>query len=102
MKSLKIPRLIIEDYPNLNEIDASDCKLDNLIIRNCPNLIKLNVCRNNLTSLEFIKDLEKLLNLEINGNEEISSGLKYLPNNLNKFTYKGTKLFKLLESHNQD
>ena len=94
--------LIIEDYPNLNEIDASDCKLDNLIIRNCPNLIKLNVCRNNLTSLEFIKDLEKLLNLEINGNEEISSGLKYLPNSLNKFTYKGTKLFKLLESHNQD
>jgi len=49
------------------------------VIENCPQIKKLNIRQNNLTNLEFIKDLERLEELEIDGNPKIISGLEYLP-----------------------
>ena len=47
-----------------------------LVINDCPQLEKLNVRKNLLTSLEFLKNPESLKDLEINGNTELVEILK--------------------------
>jgi hypothetical protein len=44
--------LIIQDYPNLQEIDLPNQELTSLIISNCPKLEKINVWNNQLVKLE--------------------------------------------------
>jgi len=72
------------------------------VIENCPQIRKLNVRSNLFTSLEFVKDLDKLEELEINGNEEINSGLQHLPNSLEKFSCENTKLTSALKPYQGD
>ncbi|MEG7978939.1 MAG: hypothetical protein NY202_03390 [Mollicutes bacterium UO1] len=45
--------LLIQDYPNLEEIDLANHELTNLTISNCPNLKEINVRHNQLTKLEL-------------------------------------------------
>ena len=43
---------------------------------NCPNIEKLNVRKNNLTSLEFMVNLRNLIKLDIKGNLKLDEILK--------------------------
>src|SRR5438552_1153219 len=45
--------MIIQDYPNLEEINLKNHELTTLTIINCPQLKKINVRNNQLTKLEF-------------------------------------------------
>jgi len=45
--------LIIQDYPQLEEIELPNHELTSLTIINCPNLKEINVRHNNLTKLEL-------------------------------------------------
>nr|CAG8443473.1 13420_t:CDS:2 [Entrophospora candida] len=65
-------QLVIEDYPELELLYLQN-------IKNVDKIEKLKVRKNLLTNLEFIKDLENLETLEIDGNPKIVSGLEYLP-----------------------
>jgi len=47
-----------------------------LEIENCLQIKKLNVRRNSLTNLEFLKNLENLEELEIDGNDKLSEILE--------------------------
>jgi len=62
------------------------------LIENCSQIKKLNVRSNLLTSLEFLKDLENLEELEIDGNAEIDPEPEYLCKNLKVFTCENTAL----------
>jgi len=86
-------QLVIEDYPELEELYLNDnesinkivlrnlaklkeckiwkCNTEELIIENCPQIKKLDVHNNSLTNLEFIKDLVDLEELKIDGNAEL-------------------------------
>ena len=48
--------LIVQDYPNLEEISLPNHELTSLIIINCPNLKEINVRNNQLTKLEISGD----------------------------------------------
>lgn len=78
--------------PWLQECTIQGCGTKDLTIENCPQLKSLNVQNNALTSLEFLKGLEDLEELEIDDNIEISSGSEHLPKNLKSFSYKNTNL----------
>src|SRR2546421_11459889 len=58
---------IIQDYPNLEEIDLSNHELTSLTILNCPQLKEINVRNNQLTKLEL--DSPELTELFAGGNE---------------------------------
>ncbi|MCE8159264.1 MAG: protein kinase [Candidatus Moeniiplasma glomeromycotorum] len=83
--------LVIQNFPQLVEINCSSCQLTKLIIKNCPQLEEVNCCNNKLieleisscpnisrlicfdnqlTNLNFLNDLdpEKLTRLELNNN----------------------------------
>jgi Leucine-rich repeat (LRR) protein len=47
-----------------------------LVIVNCPQITKLNIRGNLLTSLEFMKSLDDLEELEIEGNTKLVEILK--------------------------
>ncbi|CFW92970.1 Leucine-rich repeat protein protein of unknown function [endosymbiont DhMRE of Dentiscutata heterogama] len=55
--------LIIQDYPNLQEINLPNQELTSLIINNCPNLKRINVRNNQLSRLEFSQtpEIEQLI-----------------------------------------
>ncbi|CAG8612026.1 16107_t:CDS:2 [Cetraspora pellucida] len=67
-------QLIIEDYPELEKLYLNDN--EELVIENCPQINKLDVHNNSLTSLEFIKDLESLEELKLDGNIELNKILE--------------------------
>ncbi|WNE40853.1 MAG: Serine/threonine-protein kinase PknD [Mycoplasmataceae bacterium] len=100
-KEKDIEKLILKDLLSLEECFIKDCKIKELIIDSCPNIKTLHVQKNNLNSLEFLEKLTNLEDLNIDNNKELSfnCGLKYLPLNLNKFTYKGTKLEIILKDN---
>src|SRR5207249_1358827 len=45
--------LVIENYPNLEEISLPNHQLTSLTIINCPNLKQINIRNNQLTNLEI-------------------------------------------------
>jgi len=55
--------LIIQDYPNLEEISLPNHELTSLTITNCPNLKEINVRNNQLTKLEISSEnkIEKII-----------------------------------------
>jgi hypothetical protein len=59
--------LIIQDYPNLEEISLPNQELTTLTIINCPNLRQINVRQNKLTKLEL--DTPELIELIAGQNE---------------------------------
>src|SRR2546429_4778642 len=63
--------LIIQDYPNLEEITLSNHELTSLTVINCPNLKEVNVRHNQLTKLEISGDnkIEQI----IAGNNELTT-----------------------------
>lgn len=50
-----VGELIIQDYSNLKEINLFNHKLTSLTVINCPQLVKINVRKNNLTELAIEK-----------------------------------------------
>ena len=74
-----IDKVVLKNLPRLQECTIWDCGLKDLVIENCPQIEILNVRRNLLTSLEFLKGLDnvaKLEKLEVEGNPEISKILE--------------------------
>jgi len=98
----EIGRIALKNLPQLKECTIWDCGVQDLSIENCPQIRKLNIRQNNLTSLEFLKYLDNLENLEIDGNAKIISGLEYLPGNWGKFSYESTKLTEVLKLYGND
>jgi Leucine-rich repeat (LRR) protein len=86
----------------LEECRFYNCGLERLIIKNCPNLKSLSIINNLLINLEFLKGLNRLTTLEIDGNEQIIAGIEYFPDSLKEFSCEGTELFKTLEQHGGD
>ncbi|CAG8543714.1 6949_t:CDS:2 [Cetraspora pellucida] len=90
--------LVIENYPNLEKLYLQDvdniekitlknltqlqectiwnCSTKDLVIENCPQIRKINVRSNLLTSLEFLGNLEELEELEIDDLKKSREDLK--------------------------
>lgn len=66
-----IDKVTLKNLPQLQECTIWTCNTKELIIDNCPQIKTLNVRRNLLTSLEFLKDLGNLEELDIDGNNEL-------------------------------
>ncbi|CAG8438034.1 5992_t:CDS:10 [Scutellospora calospora] len=94
-EDFKERQIVIEDYPELEKLYLRDIKsidkvtLKNLpqlqeylVIENCPQIKKLNVRKNLLTSLEFLVSLENLKNLEIDEIQELIGKVKLNPQKL--------------------
>ena len=71
-----IEKITLKNLPQLQECTIWDCGVKELVISNCPNIETLNVRSNSLTSLEFLVNLRKLTELEIEGNPELIEILK--------------------------
>lgn len=71
-----IDKITLKNLPQLKECTIWDCGIKELVIENCPQLEKLNVRKNFLTSLEFLLNLRNLTELEIKGNLELTEILK--------------------------
>jgi len=56
----KVDKITLKDLPQLQELTICNCDTDDLIIKICPQIKKLNVSQNKLTRLEFVKGLNKL------------------------------------------
>jgi hypothetical protein len=67
-----IDKVVLKNLLKLKECIIWDCNVQSLVIENCPQLKKLIIYKNLLTSLEFIKDLESLEELEVNGNAKLT------------------------------
>src|ERR1043166_5559244 len=65
-----IEDLIIQDYPNLEQISLPNHELTSLTIANCPNLKEINVRNNQLTKLEIGENNQ--INELIAGHNEIN------------------------------
>lgn len=97
-----INKIVLKNLLQLQLCDIWNCELTDLVIDNCPQIKKLNVRQNLLTNLEFLKGLENLEKLEADNNAEISSGLEYLPDSLETFSYENTKLTEILNPYGND
>lgn len=97
-----ISKIILKNLPQLQECTIWNCGTQDLIIANCSQIKKLKVRSNLLTSLEFLKSLENLEELEIDGNTNIDSGLEHLPKTLKTFSYENTKLTEFLKLYKGD
>lgn len=97
----EIKKLTLRNLPLLEECFIKDCKTEELIIENCPQIKILYVQRNNLEDLSFLENLNNLEDLNIDENKKIdfNCGLKNLPLNLIEFSYKGTKLERILKDN---
>ena|ERR1700722_8748598 len=71
-----IDKVILRNLTQLQECTIWDCDMKELMIENCPQIKELKVRKNLLTSLEFIKDLENLESLELDGNDKLSKILE--------------------------
>lgn len=94
-----IDKIVLKNLPQLQKCTIWNCGTKDLVAENCPQLKTLNVRSNYLTNLEFVVDLEHLEELEIDGNSEIDSGLEYLPKNLEEFSCDGTKMAEVLKQN---
>ncbi|CAG8465129.1 11363_t:CDS:2 [Cetraspora pellucida] len=65
-----VDKVILKNLSQLQECTILDCGTKELVIENCSQIKKLSVRQNNLTSLEFLKDLNNLEALEIDGSNE--------------------------------
>jgi len=99
-----IDKVILRNLTQLQECTIWDCDMKELMIENCPQIKELKVRKNLLTSLEFIKDLENLESLELDGNDKLSKILepyeddwKAYQKDLQK-SNKDTNTLELLES----
>ena len=99
LKVNRINKISLKNLTHLRECTIQGCDTTELVIENCPQIKILNVKNNSLTSLNFLKGLENLEELELDGNDKIDfdSGLNYLPSSLDKFSYENTKLVEFLK-----
>lgn len=75
-----IDKVILRNLPQLQESIIWNCNTKDLVIENCPQIKKLNVCKNLLTNLEFLNDLNNLELLEVEGNSELNQLTNILKN----------------------
>jgi len=66
-----IDNITLRNLTKLQDCAIWNCNTKELIIENCPQIEKLNVLRNLLTNLEFIKDLKSLERLEMDSNDKM-------------------------------
>ena len=97
-----VDKVVLKNLTKLQECTIRGCNVKELIIENCSRTKKLNVRKNSLTNLKFLKGLDDLKELDLYGNTEIGNGLEYLPDSLEKFSYENTKLVELLKSYRGD
>jgi hypothetical protein len=84
-----IGKIILKNLPQLQECTIWECETRDLTIENCPQLKKLKVRKNLLTSLDFLKNLENLEEFDWFGNDKLVEILgPYNENNDNWRFYK--------------
>ncbi|KLL04557.1 MAG: hypothetical protein MRERV_18c014 [Mycoplasmataceae bacterium RV_VA103A] len=71
-----IDKVVLRNLPQLKECVVWDCNTRDLVIEDCPQLKKLVIYKNLLTNLEFLKDLNNLEELKIDGNAELTKVLE--------------------------
>ncbi|CAG8567080.1 1308_t:CDS:2 [Ambispora gerdemannii] len=92
-----VDKVVLKNLTKLQECTIRGCNVKELIIENCSRAKKLNVRKNSLTNLEFLKGLDDLKELDLYGNTGIDNGLEYLPNNLQEITqYNPCQLAKII------
>jgi Leucine-rich repeat (LRR) protein len=69
--------LIVNNCPQLSEINCHSNQLTSLEISDCPNISQLICSDNQLTNLDFLNNLnpEKLVHLQMGGNKECRQDL---------------------------
>ena len=71
-----IEKITLKNLEQLKECTIWGCETKDLVIENCPQIKKLNIRSNSLTSLEFLANLGNLKELELDGNTELIEILK--------------------------
>lgn len=96
--------LVVLNCPQLSEINCHANKLTNLEISSCPNLSQLICSGNQLANLNFLNNLdpEKLVHLQMNKNENCQQDLSILSKfvNLEYLDISDSSLFGSLEPLN--
>jgi DNA repair exonuclease SbcCD ATPase subunit len=96
--------IILKNLPQLKGCTIRDCGTKSLAIENCSQISGLNIENNLLANLEFIKDLESLEELEVDGNAKLSEILEKYEDNWKVYqkdlqkSNKDTNILELLES----
>src|SRR5205085_186373 len=80
----QLTTLLVTNNPNLTYLACSNCQLTALELTNNPCLATLYCYINQLTNLEFLTKLTNLEELYLDDNP-LTSGLEYLPANLENF-----------------
>lgn len=99
-----IDKVILKNLTQLQECTIWDCGTKELVIKNCPQIKKLNVRKNSLTSLECLANLANLTKLDIAINPNLTS-LSFLFNlrNLTELEMKDNpKLDEILKHYKGD
>lgn len=96
----KVDKITLKNLPQLQECTIWNCDTNELVIENCPQIKTLNVRQNNLTSLEFVKDLENLEELEIDGNSELTEKLRLYKNDWKNCQKDLQEIFELVKQNN--
>lgn len=97
-----IDKIVLKNLTQLQECEIWGCGIKELTIKNCPQINKLDIQNNSLTTLEFLANLEKLERLKLDGNVDIENRLECLPESLKYFSYENTKLMETLKVYNGD
>ncbi|CAG8699603.1 5272_t:CDS:2, partial [Ambispora leptoticha] len=77
-----IEKITLKNLPQLKLCTIRDCGTKDLVIENCLQINNLNIENNLLTNLEFIKDLENLEELELDGNDKLNTNTLELLENI--------------------
>ncbi|WNE40890.1 MAG: hypothetical protein mread185_000347 [Mycoplasmataceae bacterium] len=76
--------LVIENFPNLKKVNLSWNNLSSLKFINCPNIEEINCSHSGIVDLSFAQNLNKLTKLQTTIERGIT-GLEYLPLSLREF-----------------
>jgi len=95
LKVNKIEKLTLGNLTQLKECTIQGCGVVKIVIDNCFQMEKLNIKNNSLTSLDFLKNLDNLTELEIDGNIRLTELLKPYKNNWKAYQKDLQEIFEL-------
>jgi hypothetical protein len=95
-----IEKITLKNLTQLQECTIWDCGTQDLVIENCSQIKTLNIRSNSLTNLEFLKNLESLEELEIDGNAQLVEILRPYKNEWKDYQKDLQEIYELTKQNN--